>query len=37
VGTTTNNATGGVALLYLTLAVALAAAGWVGRRRLAEV
>jgi hypothetical protein len=31
------NATASTAFLYLTLAAALAAAGWVGRRRLAEV
>lgn len=36
-GAAAKNATVSYALLYLTLAVALAAAGWVGRKRLAEV
>jgi hypothetical protein len=37
VGAAPANATLANALLYLTLAAALAAAGWVGRKRLAEV
>lgn len=37
VGAAPANATVANALLYLSLAAALAAAGWVGRRRLAEV